>query len=153
MEPRHELTDNPPPDTFQKMWSPLLEYNERAVGNAKSRTLAILLKDTAAEVIGGLWGRSLWGSLFIDIMFVPEVMRRNGVGTALMRQAEEEAIRRACRDIWTETYAFQARPFYEKLGFVVFGCLDGPAPIFPRFFLKKQLSSSGSIQPPPGPPP
>jgi hypothetical protein len=57
MEPKYELTDNPPPDAFQTMWSPLLEFNERAVGNAKSRTLAILLKDPATEkVVGGLWG-------------------------------------------------------------------------------------------------
>ena len=41
--------------------------------------------------------------------------------------------------MWTDTYAFQARPFYERMGFVVFGRLDGPAPIFPRFFLMKDV--------------
>jgi GNAT superfamily N-acetyltransferase len=144
MEPKYELTDDPPPDAFQKMWSPLLAFNEDAVGNAKSRTLAILLKDPATgEVIGGLWGRSLWGSLFIDIIFVPQASRGKGIGTTLLRLAEREAIRRGCRDMWTDTYAFQARPFYEKLGLVVFGRLDGPAPIFPRFFLKKNLSNLG----------
>jgi GNAT superfamily N-acetyltransferase len=77
--------------------------------------------------------------LFVDIVFVPEKLRGNGIGTSLLQQAEQEAIRRGCRDMWMETYAFQARPFYEKLGFTVFGRLDGPAPIFPRFFLKKTL--------------
>ncbi|HEX8807408.1 MAG TPA: hypothetical protein VF760_00260 [Xanthobacteraceae bacterium] len=47
---------------------------------------------------------------------------------------------RKWREMWTDTYAFQAKSFYEKLGFTVFGRLDGPAPIFPRFFLKKALS-------------
>ena len=140
MEPKYELTDNPPPDAFQNMWASLLEFNEHAAGNAKARTLAILLKDsTTDELIGGLWGRSLWGSLFVDIVFVPETLRGNGIGTSLLRQAEEEAIRRGSRDMWTDTYAFQAPPFYEKSGFTVFGRLDGPAPIFPRFFLKKTL--------------
>jgi len=144
MEPKYEVTDNPPSDAFQKMWSPLLEFNEQAVGNAKSRTLAILLKDsTTEELIGGLWGRSLWDSLYIDIMFVPEGLRRSGIGTTLLQQAEQEAIRRGCQNMWTETYAFQARPFYEKLGFAVFGRLDGPAPIFPRFFLRKNLGNLG----------
>ena len=41
--------------------------------------------------------------------------------------------------MWTDTYAFQARPFYESMGFVVFGRLDGPAPIFPCFFLMKDI--------------
>jgi GNAT superfamily N-acetyltransferase len=142
MDPKYELTDNPPDNAFRQMWAPLLRFNEDTVGNAKAHTLAILLKDpTTDELIGGLWGRSLWGSFFIDILFVPETLRGNGIGTSLLRQAEQEAIRRGCRDMWTETYAFQARPFYEKSGFTIFGRLDGPAPIFPHFFFKKSLGN------------
>jgi GNAT superfamily N-acetyltransferase len=59
-----------------------------------------------------------------------------------MQQAEQEAMRRGCREMWVDTYAFQARSFFEKLGFTVFGRLDGPALIFPRFFLKKRLDAS-----------
>jgi GNAT superfamily N-acetyltransferase len=144
MEPKYQLTDNPPPDAFQKMWAPLLKFNEDAVGNAIACTLAILLKEPKTDdLIGGLWARSLWGSLYIDIVFVPEALRGKGVGTSLLRRAEQEAIRRGCGNMWTETYAFQARPFYEKFGFIVFGRLDGPAPIFPRFFLKKTLDNLG----------
>jgi GNAT superfamily N-acetyltransferase len=144
MEPTIELTDDPPPGAFQKMWAPLLAFNEQAVGEAKSLTLAILLKHPGTEeVIGGLWGRSLWGSLLIDIVFVPEALRGKRIGTGLLQQAEAEAVRRGCRDIWLDTYAFQARTFYQKRGFTVFGQLEGPAPIFPRFFLKKILASAG----------
>jgi GNAT superfamily N-acetyltransferase len=141
MEPKYELTDDPPPGAFQKMWEPLLAFNEQTVGDGKSRTLAILLKDPATEeIIGGLWGRSLWGSMLVDIVFVPQALRGNRIGTRLLQQAEAEAICRGCRDMWLDTFAFQARAFYEKLGFTVFGRLDGPAPIFPRFFLKKILA-------------
>jgi GNAT superfamily N-acetyltransferase len=140
MKPKYELTDNPPPDAIRQMLAPLIKFNEDAVGNANARTLAILLKEpTTDETIGGLLARSLWGSLCIDFMFVPEALQGKRIGTSLMRRAEQEAIRRGCRDIWTDTYAFQARPFYEKLGFTIFGRLDGPAPIFPRFFLRKSL--------------
>ena len=138
--PKYELAESPPTEAFQKIWQPLLKFNEAAVGNATSRTLAVLLRDAATdELIGGLWGRSLWGSLYIDIMFVPEPLCRAGIGMSLLRQAEQEAMRRGCRQMWTDTYAFQARSFYEKAGFTVFGQLDGPAPIFPRFFLKREL--------------
>jgi hypothetical protein len=41
--------------------------------------------------------------------------------------------------MWLDTYAFQARQFYERLGFEVFGQLDGLKPFFPRYFLKKTL--------------
>jgi GNAT superfamily N-acetyltransferase len=146
MSPKYELTENPPAEAFQKMWTPLLKFNEGAVGNATARTLAVLLKEQETdELIGGLWARSLWGSLYIDIMFVPERLRGIGIGTSLLRRAEQEAIRRGCRQIWTDTYAFQARAFYEKSGFTVFGRLDGPTPIFPRFFLKKALDSNEPV--------
>lgn len=57
-----------------------------------------------------------------------------------MQRAEEEARVRGCRQMWLDTYAFQARPFYERLGFEVFGQIDGPAPIFPRYFMQKLLN-------------
>ena len=144
MSPKYELTESPPPKTFQEIWLPLFKFNEATVGDATARTLAVLLKNpTTDELIGGLWARSLWGSLYIDIMFVPEPLRGTGIGTSLLQQAEQEAMRRGCREMWTDTYAFQARSFYEKWGFTVFGRLDGPAPIFPRFFLKKALQCEG----------
>jgi GNAT superfamily N-acetyltransferase len=119
----------------------LRAFNQRIVGDASARTLAILLREAASDaIVGGLWGRSLWGSMYIDIMFVPEDLRGRGIGTSLVRQTEEEAIRRGCRHMWTDTYAFQARPFYERMGFIVFGRLDGPPPIFPRFFLMKDVA-------------
>jgi hypothetical protein len=49
--------------------------------------------------------------------------------------------------MWTDTYAFQARPFYERMGFVVFGRLDGPEPIFPRFFLMKDIGKISTQNP------
>jgi GNAT superfamily N-acetyltransferase len=141
MQIRYELTNKPPSETFEKLWEPLRAFNQRIVGDASARTLAILLREAASDaIVGGLWGRSLWGSMYIDIMFVPEDLRGRGIGTSLVRQTEEEAIRRGCRHMWTDTYAFQARPFYERMGFIVFGRLDGPPPIFPRFFLMKDVA-------------
>ena len=74
------------------------------------------------------------------MLIVPDSLRGQGIGTRLMQAAEAEARRRGCHHIWLETYSFQARPFYERLGFEVFGQLDGPAPIYPRFFMRKILS-------------
>ena len=133
MQPRYQLTDKPPPEAFEKLWEPLRAFNESIVGDATARTLAICCgSPTTDAIVGGLWGRSLWGSMYIDIVFVPEDLRGRGIGTSLLRQAEREAIRRGCRQMWTDTYAFQARPFYERMGFIVFARLDGPAPVFPR---------------------
>jgi GNAT superfamily N-acetyltransferase len=55
-----------------------------------------------------------------------------------MAAAEEEGRRRGCTAVWLDTFEFQARPFYEKLGYSNFGTLDYPAG-FKRFFLQKAL--------------
>ncbi len=134
------VTDDPPSGAFQVLWTPLLRFNEQKAGNTKSRTLAILLSEPATGKVVGGWGRSLWGSMYIDVIFVPERLRRTGIGSKVMRRAEAEAIRRGCHGIWLDTYNFQAtRSFYERLGFTVFGVIEGPPPIFPHFFLKKNV--------------
>ena len=58
----------------------------------------------------------------------------------LLALSEVEAIARRCRSMWLDTYAFQARGFYERLGFSVFGQIDGPPPMFPRYFMQKLLA-------------
>ncbi len=51
----------------------------------------------------------MWGSFYIAIMYVPDGYRRSGVGSELMRRAEAEVLNKGCRQMWLETYAFQAR--------------------------------------------
>jgi ribosomal protein S18 acetylase RimI-like enzyme len=79
----------------------------------------------------------MYGFLHIDLLFVPEAMRGSGTGRTLMSQAEDEAIRRECRGVWLDTFSFQARGFYEKLGYTVFGEIENHPPGHSRFFLRK----------------
>ena len=53
-------------------------------------------------------------------------------------EAEEEARRRGCHHAWVDTQ-FGARPFYEKLGYRVFGELPDYPPGYNRSFLQKAL--------------
>ena len=99
----------------------------------------LLPQNILAMCLGGLWGLSLWGTFYVGLLVVPEAARGQGLGGELMRRAQAEAVARDCRDMWLDTYAFQARPFYARLGFELFGQIDGPAPMFPRWFLRKAL--------------
>ena len=56
-----------------------------------------------------------------------------------MRTAEEVARERGCAGIWLDTFSFQARGFYEKLGYTVFGRIDDYPPGQSRFWLRKHL--------------
>ena len=63
--------------------------------------------------------------------------RGQGVGRALMGHAEAHARERECHSAWLDT--FQARGFYEALGYVPFGELEDYPPGQSRYFLRKRL--------------
>ena len=73
-------------------------------------------------------------------LWVAEPVRATGYGRALMAQAEQYAIERGCVGAHVGTFSFQARPFYEKLGYEVFGVLEGIPPGHSHFYLKKRLA-------------
>lgn len=91
-------------------------------------------------IVGGLIASSRWGGFHIEMLALPDIMRGKGLGSHLLTLAEEEARRRACHHMWLDTQAFQARQFYERHGFAVFGQIDGPAPYYPRYFMQKVLA-------------
>lgn len=129
-----------PDDAYMPIWAPLLAFNQKTVGDAQGLPFALTIhQPDSEEVLGGLWALSLWGSFYIGLVVTPEGGRGEGLGTGLMARAEAEAVARGCRNMWLDTYAFQARAFYERLGFEVFGQIDGPAPMFPRWFMRKDL--------------
>src|ERR1700675_4275578 len=107
----------------------LYRFNVEAVGKSASEPFVLTIKAPGSdEILGGLVAVSYWGSFFISDVLSPETARGQGLGLELMRQGEQEARARNCRHMWLTTYEFQARPFYERLGFEVFGRLDGLEP-------------------------
>ncbi|HLK26643.1 MAG TPA: GNAT family N-acetyltransferase [Caulobacteraceae bacterium] len=118
----------------------LYRSNVQLVGKPAGERFVLTIKAPGSdEILGGLVAISYWGSFYISDVVVPQEARGAGLGAELMRQAEQEARARGCRHMWLDTFEFQARPFYERLGFEVFGRLDGLAPFFPRYFMQKTL--------------
>ena len=92
------------------------------------------------ELVGGIVA-STWGSwLSISLVWVREDRRDAGLGAELMRRIEERAHEeRGCVGVRLETWGFQAKPFYEKLGYTLFGVLDDCPPGETEYFLAKRL--------------
>lgn len=72
---------------------------------------------------GGLFGETslLW--LKVHLLVVQPASRQRGIGTRLMREAEQIAITRGCRHAYVDTMEYQAPAFYEQLGYEVSGRL------------------------------
>jgi GNAT superfamily N-acetyltransferase len=94
------------------------------VGPFRPEPLAILLHDVAGRLVGGLIGRSLWGWLTIELLWIDPSLRGAGHGRRLMARAEAEARRRGCHHARLDTYSFQAPGFYEKCGYRRVGTLE-----------------------------
>jgi GNAT superfamily N-acetyltransferase len=127
------------PDDRAAILAPLEEFS-RGKGFVWSvEPLALALRDDAGTIVGGLIGELHWGWLRIDILAVEQRLRGLGWGGRLLAEAERLAAEAGCHHAWLDTFSFQARPFYEKAGYRVFGELaDYPAGQS-RFFLAKSL--------------
>lgn len=122
---------------------PLVANLEQMGRDPGYRPYAVLLSDhPGGPVTGGLYGYVLFEWLFIQFVSVPETLRGQGVGTQLMVRAEDWARAEGLGGLWLDTFAFQALPFYEKLGYTVFGEISDHPRGSSRYFLKKQLGST-----------
>ncbi|WP_228254793.1 GNAT family N-acetyltransferase [Aquirhabdus parva] len=133
------LTDAVTAEMEKAIATPLIQYNISQAGLSSTRALAILIKDADEQIIGGLWGKTGGGWLFTQLFVIPESLRGQGLGTKLLNLAEQEAIERGCHGAWLDTFEFQARAFYERLGYSCFGQLEDYPMGFSRFFMKKSL--------------
>ncbi|HQT89835.1 MAG TPA: GNAT family N-acetyltransferase [Acidiphilium sp.] len=141
MTPTITMSDKSDPDVRAAIGAPLFSFNVARSGSDDNfcHLVLTLTLPGATEIIGGLWGHTGWDYLHIEYLVVPEAIRGSGIGRELMRQAEDEAVRRGCHRAWLDTFSFQARGFYERLGYTVFGMLEDFPPGHSRFFLKKLL--------------
>ena len=138
--PRLTLTDAPGDRAQAIIRTGLSDYNLEQAGYRDARTLAVLVSDPdTQEVIGGLLGRTSMGLLFIDLFFVPESLRRHGVGSRVIRAAEDEAVRRGGSRAILFTVTFQTRGFYERQGYQALGRIECDPPGHTRICMTKKL--------------
>jgi GNAT superfamily N-acetyltransferase len=79
--------------------------------------------------------------MHVAALWVEESHRGKGHGTTLMRFLEHYAARMGHLLAYLETASFQARPFYERLGYEVFGELPGITDGCTLYFLRKELKA------------
>ena len=135
------VTDAPTEADCAAILEGLVAFNESATalpGNAKL-DVAVLVRDEQRRTIGGALGSSYYGWMVIDLLWLPAALRRTGLGRRVMLAAEQEAVARRCIGIRLDTYSFQARGFYEKLGYTLFGTLPDHPPGHTRYWLAKRL--------------
>ncbi|HNS51252.1 MAG TPA: GNAT family N-acetyltransferase [Anaerolineae bacterium] len=104
------------------------------------RSLRLFLRDPEGNVAGGAVGELFGGWLYVSLLWVEQGLRGRGHGRELIGRLEREAARLGCKHAHVDTYSFEARPFYERLGYEVFAALDDYPEGYSKYFLKKALT-------------
>jgi GNAT superfamily N-acetyltransferase len=121
----------------------LTAHAEAAVGKSGYRPLNLTVRRPGDPApAGGLAAFTFFRWLFVRLFYLPEDLRGGGLGAELLARAEREAVARGCIGAWLDTFSFQARPFYEKQGYRVFGTLDEFPPGHSRHYLMKRLDGA-----------
>ncbi len=134
------ITDAPGEAFPAMLGERLNDYNDAVLGYGDRRTLAVEVTDPATgEVLGGLYGRTSIGLLFIELVWLPERLRGQYVGTRMLAMAEAEGRARGCVAGMLMTISFQAPGFYARQGWRAFGDIPcGPDGVS-RVFMTKAL--------------
>jgi NAD(P)H-dependent FMN reductase/GNAT superfamily N-acetyltransferase len=116
------------------------EFNFATTGIRDARGLVILLRDTNRRIYAGLSGHTWGGVAEVRLLWVDEARRHTGIGSRLLRAAENEARARGCGKIVLSTHSFQAPYFYFTHDYVVAGQFSDYPREHSSVFLEKVLS-------------
>jgi GNAT superfamily N-acetyltransferase len=80
-----------------------------------------------------------WGILYIDVLFVEESHRGQQLGSLLLSKVEAEAKSMGASLSHLDTFDWQAKDFYLKQRYEVFGVFEGCPKGHKRYYMKKTL--------------
>ena len=116
------------------------------VEGAEEEEIVFKIEEENGNVIAGcLVEIDCWKIAELDIIWVHEQYRRQGLGSALIREAENAARKRGCQVIILGTFSFQARPLYEKHGYTLCGTVKDWPKGHENYSMIKRLDRTSAI--------
>lgn len=117
----------------------LKAYNLSKLETSDVDPVGVYYDDERGRKLAGLTGETFGNWLCIKYLVVDESLRGQGIGSKLLKAAEEEAKKRGCKYSFVDTFSFQAPPFYVKHGYKeVFALKEYPI-TGARYYYTKEL--------------
>lgn len=140
---RVELTSSPSKKDLMTISEGIQSFNKKHLPDdivfEKDINFAVFAKDDNGEVLGGIRATAFWNYCIIELLWLSEEARGLGLGSKLIQCAEDYAIDNGFKYMRTETLSFQAKPFYQKMGYKVFGELPNYPEGHTTYCLVKEL--------------
>lgn len=125
----------------QRLSDELDKVNAAATaGISPARELTVQIVDSHGQLAAGMSGWT-WGvAAGIAMTWVREDVRKDGLGTKLLHDFEQEALERGCTHVFTTSFTFQAPGFYERHGYEELFRWEGlPTPNAADIHFRKEL--------------
>ncbi len=123
---------------FNRAASPRLDTWYQPENDAV-KDIDVYARDEQGQVMEGFLGYVQWGWLEVDIVWVDQRLRGRDVGQHLMALGEQRGRDLGATHAKLSTFDVQAKPFYEKLGYRVYGELPNYPLGHTMFFMQKAL--------------
>lgn len=120
----------------------LLEHSSRAINLSVDHQPFGLLAYDGDKLIGSVIGKTFFNWLHVDLFWVADDYRGQGLGTKLMQQAANIARQAGLDGIEVWTQSWQAPEFYRKLGYEEFSVIEDFTPGRKRHAFRLYLSEA-----------
>jgi len=134
-----EVEGDPEGTTCRGLMDGVRVFNRTLLPGMKGHTVTVAVRDEASELLGGVVGRIAADSMYVEVVWTSDSVRGTGLGRQMMVMLEDEARKRGATEIWLYTMSFQAKPFYEKLGYSQFAELPWDGGRHARHFMRKDI--------------
>jgi ribosomal protein S18 acetylase RimI-like enzyme len=125
MSLRIQTSLEPSAQDIDFLYQGIYEEALRKKGMRPNQPFGFFLKDDNGQTVGGLNGFCYYGCLYMDQLYIAEPYRGQGWGTKLVKMAESFGAEQKCTIFTVTTMDWEARSFYEKLGYVVIFTMTG----------------------------
>ena len=125
-------------ETKRAVLKGLVAYNTQKAGKMDFAPLSISLREKG-KIVGGVVGEMFFGWMFVQLFWIDDKHRRKGFGQRLLETAEAEARKKGIKNVYLDTFSFQAPAFYKKLGYREFGRLKEYPAGHDRVWMAKAL--------------
>ena len=138
-----EITTNPKEQDVKTISQGIINFNYAKIPDLepieKEVKFFVFVRDKTEAVIGGIRATCFWNTLHIELLWLSETCRGQGIGKRIIGSAENFARKNGCEKVFVETTSWQAKPFYEKLGYRHMATLNDRPKGHASHYLTKEL--------------
>jgi len=116
----HRIDDDLADDERRLIQDGLVAFGDVHAPPRNDRGAEFVVLEDGSRVVAGLFGSIVWDWLQVDVLWVRDDRRGQGIGRSLLAHAERTAHEAGCRHARLDTFDFEARDFEERAGSEVY---------------------------------